>query len=335
MKLTGDELAQLVRIVNRILEGEDAPRARGPVGQFLRGCEHGRRDVQHLLARNGVRTREGGWVPGDEIGSIEVRPLGDLESAVPSELYGPVETAPTLCEQLGAVTELTLWTSARAANRVRVLLARNDRATVRLEGRYRWFAPSRVTPGESSAEAIDGSAGWDTARCLKAVAEDVGRPPHPLEYVLDYRLGKPGLKVFRVFAGRKSDSRFEVLSATSQGPRRVEVTAQTREVEATLATSSPCLVLASREPWDETWHLIDAEPTTDEGCFDHVVAWADFRAEVLGQSRLSHPDLEALRVALAEAGIEVDRKLDLTGANLTRSLVAPAALLLRWFRFRA
>ena len=334
MKLAEDELAQLVRIVNRILDGADAPRARGPVGQFLRGCEHGRRDVQHLLARNGIRTREGGWVPGDEIGSIEVRLLGDLESAVPFELYGPVETAPTLCEQLGAVTELTLWTSARAANRVRVLLARNDRATVRLEGRYRWFAPSRVTPGESSAETVDGSPSWENARCLKAVAEDVGRPPHPLEYVLDYRLGKPGFKVFRVFAGRRDDSRFEVLPATSQGSRRVEVTTHTREIEATLATGSPCLVLASREPWDETWHVIAAEPITEEGCFAHIVAWSDFRAEVLGQSRLGHGDLAAIRAALAGASIEAESKLDFTGANLTRSLVAPAASLIRWFRFR-
>lgn len=335
MNLTGEELAQLVRIVDRIYEGKAAPRAHGRIGQFLRGCEHGRHDVQHLLARHGMRTRDGGWVPGDEIGPVEICLLGELKSAVPSEVWGPVETAPTLCEQLGLVTELTLWTDARAANHVRVLFARDNKATVRLTGRYRWFAPSRVTPGEASAEVVDGSTDWESARCLKAVAEDVGRPPHPLEYVLDFRLGRPGLKVFRVLAGRKTDSAFEVLPASSQAPRRIQMTAHSPELEETLATGSLCLVLASREPWDETWHAVTAKQTSEQGCFEHVISWADFRAEVLGQPRLSYQDHGAIRAALAAVGVTVDRETGLNGANLTRSLLSAAASLLRWFRFHS
>jgi hypothetical protein len=333
VNLSSEELAQLVRIVNRIHEGKAAPRADGRVGQFLRGCEHGRLDVQHLLARHGISTRDDGWVPGDDIGPIELRILAELKTAVPSEAWGPVETAPVLSEQLGGVAELTLWTDARAANHVRVLFARDNHATVRLAGRYRWFAPSRVTPGESSAEIVDGSAEWDSARCLKAVAEDVGRPPHPLEYVLDYRLGNPGLKVFRAFVGRQTDGAFEVLPASSQGSRRVRLAARTTEVEELLADGSPCLVFASREPWDETWQAIAARQTSNQGCFDHVVTWADFRAEVLGQPRLSYQDVEAIRAALTTAGMTVDRDAGLSGANLTRSLVAPAVSTVRWFRF--
>jgi hypothetical protein len=246
-----------------------------------------------------------------------------------------VESAPTLSEQIGSVAELTLWTTARAANNVRVLFSHDCDATVRLSGRYRWFAPTRLTPGEASAEVVDGDADWKNARCLKAVAEDVGRPPHPLEYVLDYRLGRPGLKVFRVLAGRKSDGAFEVLPASSQGPRRVQMSAQASDVNETLATGSLCLVFAFREPWDETWHAIGARQTSEQGCFDHVVTWADFRAEVLGDPRLSYQDLEAIRTALAAVGITVDRETGLGGANLARSLLPPAASLLRWFRFHA
>jgi hypothetical protein len=166
VNLSTEELAQLTRIVDRIYEGKPAPRARGAVGQFLRGCERGRLDVQQVLARHGLSMRDGGWVPGDEAGQITMRLLGELETAVPSEIWGPVESAPVISEQLGGVAELTLWTGARTANSVRVLFSHNSEAAVRLSGRYRWFAPSRITPGDAVAEVVDDDTHWTTARCL-------------------------------------------------------------------------------------------------------------------------------------------------------------------------
>lgn len=335
MNLGAEELAQLSRIVDRIYEGKPAPRARGAVGQFLRGCEGGRRDVQHVLARHGLKTRDGGWVPGDEAGAIDMRLLGELEAAVLSDVWGPVESAPVISEQLGAVAELTLWTDAGTANSVHVLFSHNSAATVRLAGRYRWFAPGRITPGDAGAEDVDGDANWTTARFLKAVAEDVGRPPHTLEYRLDYRLGRPGLKVFRTFAGRGSDGSFDVFAATTQSPRRLRLTSTVPNLARAVAAAPLCLLFAYREPWDDEWYALDAMEIDEQGCFDHALAWADFRAEILGQPRPTYRDIASIRAALASADVIVERDPDLTTANLTRSLLAPAASLLRWFRFRS
>lgn len=335
MKLTGEELAQLTRIVDRIYEGRPAPRAHGAVGQFLRGCERGRLDVQHVLARHGLKTRDAGWVPGDEAGPIDLRLLGELETAVPSDVWGPVEGAPVISEQLGRVAELTLWTDARTANSVRVLFSHNSDAAVRLSGRYRWFAPGRITPGDARAEAVTDDTSWKTARCLKAVAEDVGRPPHALEYVFDYRLGRPGLKVFRTFAGRSGDGFFDVLPATTQSPRRVRLASAVPNVAKTVTAAPIYLLFAYREPWDDEWCALDATEIDEQSCFDHVLAWADFRAEILGQSRPAYRDIAGIRTALTSADVTVASDPDLTSANLTRSLLSPAASLLRWFRFRS
>jgi hypothetical protein len=156
-----------------------------------------------------------------------------------------------------------------------------------------------------------------------------------LEYVLDYRLGRPGVKVFRTFAGRGSDGFFEVLPATTQSPRRLRLTSTVPNIEKTIAGARICLAFAYREPWDDEWHALDAMEIDEQSCFDHVLAWADFRAEILGQSRPSYRDIASIRAGLTSADVTVERDPDLATANLTRSLLAPAASLLRWFRFRS
>lgn len=336
MKLSSDELRKLLRIVDAIYEGKPAPRAKGQVGQFLRGCEHGRLDVQHVLAKEGLATHAAGWVSGDGVGEIIATPLRDLEAAVPSDIYGPVERAPVMCEQLGMVAELTLWTSARSANRARTLLTRGGATSISLKGGYRWFAPARVTPGDSTVEMAIPQQGWSGSRFLKAVAEDVGRPPHALEYVHDYRIGQPGLKVFRVMAGRPEGTTIEVFAAGAVGSRIVQlVPPEESEIRDVLDAAPLALIFAYREPWDQTWQVIDAKAATDTDCFDHLLSWADFRNEISGQPRITHPDVAALRLSLAKAGVTVEDDVGLGGASLNRLLLAPAARLLRWFRFRA
>jgi len=324
-------------MIDAIYEGKAAPRVRGHVGQFLRGCESGRRDVQHVLAREGLAVRSQGWVPGEEIGAIDLGLLRDLRTAAPGPvgLWGPVEHAPTASEQLGSVVDLTLWTSAQAANRAHVLL-NHGAAGVRLTGGYRWFAPARVTTGDAAVEPMETSPRWREIRFMKAAAEDVGRPPHPLEYLIDYRLGRAGLKTFRVLAGRLTRDGLRVLPAMQGGFRVVKLSADEAPSYRALQSDSLALVLAYREPWEDTWHVVDAEPATAEDCLAHLLGWADFRAELLGRPRLSFVDVEGLQSSLATVDVHSEQSADVfAGANLTRSLLPVPAAIVRWFRFRS
>src|SRR5205814_7447099 len=53
---------------------------------------------------------------------------------------------------------------------------------VAFSGDYRWTPPGRMTPGEARLEACERQIRSRDARCLKAVADDLNRPPHALEY---------------------------------------------------------------------------------------------------------------------------------------------------------
>jgi hypothetical protein len=153
--------------------------------------------------------------------------------------------------------------------------------------------------------------------------------------VFDHRLGRPSLKVFRTFAGRTGDGFIDVLPATTQSPRRLRLTRAVPNAGKTTASSRFCLLFAYREPWDDEWHALDAVEIDERGCFDHVLAWADFRAEILGHARPSYRDIASIRAALASVDVTVEREADMATANLTRSLIAPAVSLLRWFRFHS
>ena len=333
MTLGDRELAQLARIIDGVYEGKPPPRVGGRFGQYLRQCSRGRFEIQQLLAREGLTTAKGGWVNGVEIGPVVLCPLAPLQGSVPNDLWGPVEHLPALSESLGAVVDLTLWTSAAAANRAHVLLSASP-TPVALSGSYRWFAPSRVTPGEAEVEAAESATHWRKSRFLKATADDVSRPPHALEYILDYRLGEPGLKVFRVLCVRVEDGEISILPGLDAPGRLMRFAQPTDRRLAKLGDGDVAFVLAYVEPWSSEWVVVEVEATDPAGCFNHLVTWADFQAELRDKPALALPDLNALRAALLGAGLDPPQAHEVVPALPRRALKRRARALVRWLRYR-
>jgi hypothetical protein len=335
VKLELAELAQLVKIIDGIHGGKEAPRIQGRVGLFLRTCQSTRFEVQQVLAREGVRLRPAGWASGHDLGPIELDLLGELRGAVVTDLWGPVEHAPALSEQLGSVVDLTLWTSARSANRAHVLAAAESEATLEMVGGYRWFPTGRVTPGDGYVGLAAASGrSWERARFLKATADDFGKAPHPLEYILDYRLGPPSLKAFRVFAIRKISDGFEVLPGLHGAPQPVTLGTKLTELDS-LEDGAMALVFAYREPWSADWEALAASRVGDAECVGHTFSWGDFAAELRGAERLTSADVATIRRALSAAGIDVpSAAVALELANLERRLLPTACAVTRWLRYR-
>lgn len=333
MTLQPAELAQLVRIIDRIYEGKSHPRVSGRFGQYLRMCSRGRFEVQQLLAREGLVTTKAGWVNGLDVGDVTLSPVADLQGSVPNDLWGPVEHLPALSEELGAVVDLTLWTSATAANRAHVLLSAS-RTAISLSGAYRWFTPSRVTPGEARVEAVEGASTWQDARFLKATADDAARSPHALEYVLDYRLGPPSLKAFRVLAVRALQGGLTILPGLDSPARVTRFSQSSKSALWKLRDGDLALIFAYVEPWSSEWVAIDVVTIDDARCLQHTVAWLDFQAEVRDKPALVAADLTRLRAGLMSAGLNPPPVQDVIAELLPRAMNPPARALIRWLRYR-
>ena len=327
------DLAELARVIDGVYEGKPAPRVGGRLGQYLRRCSLGRFEAQQLLVREGLSTTKGGWVSGAEIGPVTLAPLAPLEGSVPNDLWGPVEHLPALAEALGGVVDLTLWTSAAAANRAHVLLS-GSTTPISLSGTYRWFAPSRLTPGEATVEAVDAQTDWRHVRFLKATADDASRAPHALEYVLDYRIGKPGLKAFRSLVVRAHEGRFLVLPGIDSPARPLTFAEPVDARLMSLNDGEVAMVFAYVEPWSSKWVVIDVQPTDAAGCLAHVVIWADFQAEIRDRTALAPSDLGALRASLVGAGLDPPPPHEVIGQVPSRELTRPARALVRWLRYR-
>src|SRR5262249_50715463 len=157
--------------------------------------ESGRRELRAVLTQQCASCRSDGAVSGKLLGAIEVHAL--IEPKVDVLAFPLGETAGTLAvsEQLGGILNLRMWLKAGTPQAAFNVL--QDTFAVRLVGDYRWTPLAQVTPGEARIESTGGSLSWRGSRCLKAVADDLLRPPHAVEYVLDYRMGPPGLKFFR------------------------------------------------------------------------------------------------------------------------------------------
>jgi hypothetical protein len=327
-----NELAQLVRIIDGVYEGKPPPRVGGRFGQYLRRCSQGRFEIQQLLAREGIATSARGWVSGVEVGPVELAPLAQLKGAVPNDLWGPVEHLPALAESLGSVVDLTLWTSAASANRAHVALS-SSLSPIRLVGTYRWFAPSRLTTGEADVDTVDSDRSWTSARFLKATADDISRSAHALEYVLDYRLGEPGLKAFRAFVVRADGGGFSILSGVDATAREIALTSRDGR-PPNVGEGETAMVFAYVEPWSREWTVIDAKPIDAAGCLVHLATWADFKAELDERPRLTTADLSALRNAVLADGLHPPDVPEVIGSVPPRQLSRPVRALVRWLRYR-
>ena len=321
MRLSTQQFEEVLGILEKIDSGVIRPRMPDRIGRFLRQYEHGRGEIAAILARQRLTPRKDAAVSGRALGAIDIHPFALPDVSVMGFPLGEVAGALAISEQLGGPVNIAMWLKGSAAGVAYDLLSNNPGA--RLEGDYRWTPPSRVTLGEAHVDVCHEVVDWRFARCLKAVADDFARPPHALEYVVDYRIGPPGLKFFRATCAIRHGSEWRVLPGLTH-PRTIEVRAVISAAD--VPSGALVLLLAYCEPWSREWTIVDATPISAEDAFAHAICWADFQLE-LDDSELEPAIIAKLRSSLIEAGY---RPRDTGTPSLTRSLLPIARDIRRW-----
>jgi hypothetical protein len=328
VRLTAGQLQEIVAILEKIDAGLICPKISGEIGRFLRQYSRGRIELDSVLARRNVGRREDDAISGQSVGAIEVYPLVDPHVRLLGYPLGELAEMLAVSEELGGLTNLVLWLRGSTANAVYNLL-RTTSSGVRLIGDFRWTPPARLTPGEARLEPGSQAVGWQEARCLKAVADDILRPPHALEYVLDYRLGPPGLKYFRCITAIKRRAHWQVLPGLSTlRPLDTVETLLERSPSIQVGEDALAMLLIYREPWSTKWTIVTGASIEAATALAHSITWADFRRELEG----THTDaaiIHGLRESLSAAGVQPPNFAE---SNLTRRLVPIARDILCWLR---
>jgi hypothetical protein len=296
--LSRSQLADILGILEKIDRGRIQPRFGDRIGRFLRQYASGRRELRAVLAQQSSSLRSDGAVSGKLLGAIEVHALIDPEVDVLAFPLGETASTLVVSEQLGGILNLRMWLKAGTAQATYDVL--RDDSAVRLIGDYRWTPSAQVTPGEARIEPAGGPLSWRDARCLKAVADDLLRPPHAVEYVLDYRLGPPGLKFFRTICAGRANGGWQALPCFGQA-RTLKVCAA--GVGDGVPPGDLLLLLAYREPWSTDWTIVRAVAIQPDEALAHALTWAHFRSELSGES-FDAGTVTAAREALRAWGIK-------------------------------
>jgi len=321
--LSQSQLADILVILEKIDRGMIQPRFRDRIGRFLRQYQSGRRELHAVLAQQSTSCRSDGAVSGKLLGAIELHALIDPEVDVLAYPLGETASTLTVSEQLAGILNFRMWLKAATAQAAFNVL--RDTSAVRLAGDYRWTPLAQVTPGEARIELIEGSFSWQSARCLKAVADDLLRPPHAVEYVLDYRMGPPGLKFFRTICASRANGVWQALPCLGQART---FNASTAVAGDSVPLGDLRLLLAYREPWSIDWTIVRAVAIQPDEALAHAVTWAHFRSELSGES-FGAATVTAVREALRQWGV---KSSDLGPVNLDQQLLPVAKILLQYIR---
>ena len=320
MTLSRDQLADILKILERIDRGLIQPRLSDRIGRFLCQYASGRRELRAVLKQQSITCRSDGAVSGKLLGTIEAYALIEPEVDVLEFPLGEAASTPTVSEQLGGILNLRMWLKASTAQAAFNVL--RDTSAVRFVGDYRWTPLAQVTPGEARIESPGGSLSWRDARCLKSVADDLLRPPHAVEYVLDYRMGPPGLKFFRTICASRANGMWQALPCLGQA-RTIKVS--TAVVGPSIPPSDLFLLLVYREPWSIDWTVVRAIAIQPEEALAHAITWAHFRSE-LADEAFDAATVTAAREALQAWGVKSSH---LGVLNLDQHLLPVAKRLLQ------
>jgi hypothetical protein len=143
------------------------------------------------------------------------------------------------------------------------------------------------------------------------------RPPHALEYVLDYRMGPPGLK---------GTDKWEVLPGLMQS-RTLEVATVIPEVKFEKSERLYTLLMYC-EPWSRAWTIVKAIAIDPEDALAHAITWADFQRELSGLA-IEPAIVAGSQQALRATGLA---SADFRHIDLTRGLLPVACDVLRSLR---
>jgi hypothetical protein len=320
--LSRTQLADILRILEKIDRGRIQPRFGDRIGGFLRQYASGRRELCSVLAQQSTSLRSDGAVSGKLLGAIEVHALIEPEVDVLAFPLGETASTLVVSEQLGGILNLRMWLNAGTAQAAYNVL--REASAVRFIGDYRWTPLAHVTPGEARIEPAGGSLSWRDVRCLKMVADDLLRPPHSVEYVLDYRLGPPGLKFFRTICASRANGVWQALPCFGQA-RALKVSAA---AGVSVPSSDLLLLLVYREPWSIDWTIVRAVAIGPDEALAHALSWAHLRSELSGES------FDAVTVTTAREALRVwgVKSSHLGPVNLDQGLLPVAKILLQYIR---
>jgi hypothetical protein len=226
---------------------------------------------------------------------------------------GEVAEVLVLCEQLGCLSSLVMWIKGPIANTAYNLIREGP---VEMNGDFRWHPLARLTPGESSVSSSSSILTWVGARFLKAVADDIGRPPHALEYFYDDEFGPPGIKYFRCIAAERREGNWVAFGA-SRFRAVVPIAGNVTGALSRVSHADVAALLVYREPWSTTWTLVSAYPLELDQAFAHVCTWYDYQQELIGAA-LDPRSIAIIRRSFAEEGFRLHGTDD---PNLERSLI--------------
>ncbi len=326
MKLTATELSKILDILEKIDRGLAKPEVPGRIGRFLRQYANAQAQIDNILKSCNVERRVDAALSGNSLGTIGVYPLLPPKVNVLEFPLGEVAQTLAISEGIGGLVDVVMWLKGAGANSAYNVL--RDHAGLRLSGDYRWTPLARVTTGEAFVELGDAKIRWSDARCLKAVADDLLRPPHAMEYVLDHRIGHPGIKYFRSICARKHSGQWFVLPAFG-GTQPLEISERLPEVATLMKRVDLAILLAYREPWSNAWTIVRGFAITPEEVFAHCVTWADFQREVLREAEIDARRAAGIRESLSAAGLT---SADWSMPQSSRELLPVARSVLGWLR---
>jgi hypothetical protein len=325
VRLSSTELATVRQILEKIDRGETLPEIPGRVGRFFRQYRQAQGRIDQLCEQHKLERRADGAISGQGLDPIEVHSLLQPKVRVHGFPLGEVADTVAICEELGGLLSLVMWLKGPVANAA-YNLVRSHHA-IHLSGDYRWLPTARLTPGESLLTSSDRVVTWREARCLKAVADDVDRPPHALEYAYDDSFGRPGLKFFRCVAAFRQDGNWQIVPAFSAAAQ-LDVTSAVPGALLSVNAADVATLLIFREPWSPSWTVAGASPMDRNEAFAHAVSWSDYQYELLG-SELSATVVSGIRENLGDRGFLVSEP---TQPNLKRSLTPLGRTFQQWLR---
>jgi len=296
--LSHSDFKAVLTILERIDSGLAQPNMPGELGRFLRQYNAGANTARAFLEKYRMQSRADGAVSGARVGTVSVHSISPVKESLLQLPLGVLAETLAFSEELGSTLYFRMWLKSTVADAAYNILRKHAHLT--LSGDYRWAPPSRLTTGEAIVALCAEPFNWPDARCLKAVADDINRPPHALEFVLDYRLGPPGLKFFRTIAARRTTEGWQVLPAFGQlTPLILAESAPLNSM--TVKNDALCMLLIYREPWSAEWTAVDVTPIDSRIATQHSITWCDHQYE-LRQLAMAESVAEGVRANLSALG---------------------------------
>lgn len=303
-------MRRIFDVLQKIDAGGRVPRLEGPQGAFFRRYAAERGTAVRLALEAGVDIRRDGKLSGAPIGAITIKRVSAAVGPSVSRTYwGEVERHLVLCPQLLTIVVLRIWmTSASGREAVRSLLTAEEGECVWGAGDFRWSPPGAITTGRADFKPAPGDplADWTSAPYIKATADDLMVPAHPLDLRDVYLEGRPRLVQFRCVLLRPLGGDRALVVGGFRG-RPVELRLESAREQAVAgdceAQDHAALALLLRDAWSESWETLAIAPVDSKRALEHIVSWCTFmRLLDPGFGSGQDPE-EAGRRALRAAGV--------------------------------